>query len=223
MQLIDLTRSHSPLVSPDRLVRETTSRLHDLPSSEPLNAFISSLRHLDFKLAVCVLYLAHYSRDGNSQGFLGETPHKMRFSGGRVGSSSTSRDASSQQIAAPYPPPQTNRLESALLFSPDIEESIEPQSPTQHSSPSSPSHVPLRSRQVALAALKHAIIKLGLIGAASGLGIRLSCDEAAFAASASVLENQMFKEEDEVTAASAVIKDAQRAASCILHMAKLNS
>ena len=144
----------------------------------------------------------------------------MRLSDGRVVSSSTSKNASNQQIAAPYPPPQTGRLESALLLSPDIEESLEPQSPTQHSSPSSPSQVRLRSQQVAIAALKHAIIKLGLIKAASGLGIEISCDGAAFAASASVLENQMFKEEGEATAASAVIKDAAWAASCILHEAK---
>lgn len=221
MKLIDLTRSHSPLISPDRLVRETTSRLHDLPSSEPLTAFISSLRQLDFKLAVCVLYLAHYSRNGHSQGFLGGTPHKTRISVGRVAGSSTSKDASNSQIAAPYPSPQTDRLESALLLSPDIEESIEPQSPTQHYSPSSPqSYARLRSRQVAIAAMNHAIIKLGLIGAASGLGIRISWDEGVFAASASVLENQMFQAEDEIAAASAVIKDAEWAASCILDMAK---
>ena len=221
MQLIALTRSHSPLISPDRLVRETTSRLHDLPSYEPLTAFISSLRHLDFKLAVCVLYLAQYSRDGQSQGFLGGTPYKMRSSGGRVVSSSASKDAGNQQIATPYPPPQTDSLQSALLLFPDIEESVEPQSPTQYFSPSSPSsRVRLRSQQVAIAALKHAIIKLGLIKAASGLGIGITCDEAAFAASASVLENPMFKEEGEVTAASAVIKDAERAASCMLRKAK---
>jgi hypothetical protein len=221
MQLIDLTRSHSPLISPDRLVRETTSRLHDLPSSEPLMAFISSLRQLDFKLAVCVLYLVHYSPNGHSQGFAGGTSSKVRISGGRTGNSFTSKDASNPQSAAPYPPPQSDRLESALLLPPDIEESIEPQSPTQNSSPSSPlSPVRLRSRRVAIAALKHAMIKLGLIGAASGLGIRISWDEGAFAASASVLENQMFKADDEVAAASALIKDAEWAAACILHVAK---
>jgi hypothetical protein len=64
------------------------------------------------------------------------------------------------------------------------------------------------------------MIKLGLIGAASGLGIRISWDEGTFAASASVLENQMFKAEDEVAAASALIKDAEWAAACILHVAK---
>ena len=68
--------------------------------------------------------------------------------------------------------------------------------------------------------MNHAIIKLGLIGAASGLGIRISWDEGVFAASASVLENQMFQAEDEIAAASAVIKDAEWAASCILDMAK---
>jgi len=221
MQLIDLTRPHSPLISPDRLVRETTSRLHDLPSSEPLTAFISSLRQLDFKLAVCVLYLAHYSRNGHSQGFAGGAPSKIQISGGRAGSSSTSKDANKPQGAGPYPPPQTDRLESALLLPPDIEESVEPQSPTQHSSPSSSlSPVQLRSRRVAIAALKHSMIKLGLIGAASGLGIRICWDEGAFTASASVLENQMFKADDEVAAAAALIKDAEWAAACILHVAK---
>lgn len=219
--MIDLTRSQSPRISPDLLVRETTSRLHDLPSSEPLNAFISSLRQLDFKLAVCVLYLAHYSRNGHSQGFAGGTPSKARFSGGHAGSSSTSKGASNPQSAAPYPPPQTDRLESVLLLPPDVEESIELRSPTQDSSPSSPlSPVQLRSRQVAVAALKHAIIKLGLIGAASGLGIRISWDEGVFAASASVLENEMFKGEAEVATASAFIKDVEWAAACILHVAK---
>jgi len=190
MQLIDLARPHSPLISPGRLVRETTSRLHDLPSSKPLTAFISSLRQLDFKLAVCVLYLAHYSRNGHSQGFAGGAPSKIRMSGGRTGSSSTSKDASKPQSAAPYPPPQTDRLESALVLPPDIEESVETQPPMQHSSPSSPlSPVQLHSRPVAIAALKHAMTKLGLIGAASGLGIGVSWGEGTFAASTSVLEN----------------------------------
>jgi len=221
MQLIDRTRPHSPLISPDRLVRETTSRLHDLPSSEPLTAFISSLRQLDFKLAVCVLYLAHYSRNGHSQGFAGGAPSKIQIAGGHAGSSSTSKDASKLQGVAPHPRPQADRLESALLLPPDMEESIEPQSPTQHSSPSSPPlPVQLRSWRVAIAALKHGTIKLGLIGAASDLGIRICWDEGAFAASASVLEDQMFKADDEVTAAAALIKDAEWAAACILHIAK---
>jgi hypothetical protein len=216
MQLIDLTRSHGPPISPDRLVRETTSRLHDLPNSESLNSFISSLRQLDFKLAVCALYLAHYSRDGHSQGFPGGTPSKMRISGGHTISSSTSKD-----IAGPYPPPQSDRLESALLLPPDTEGSVELQSPTYHSSPFSPlSPVQLRSLQVAMVASKHAIVKLGLIGAASGLGIRISWDGKAFAASASVLENQVPEAEDDVAAARAGIKDAEWVASCILHMTK---
>jgi len=217
MQLIDLTRPHVPLISPDRLVRETTSRLHDLSTPEPLTAFTSSLRQLDFKLAVCALYLAHYSRDGHSQGFPGGTPSKVRFSGGHAVSSS--KDPSNPQRAGPYPPPQPDSLESALLLPPDIEGSVEPQSPIQHSSPCSPlSPIQLLSSQVAVAALKHAIIKLVLIGAASGLGVRISWDGRAFAASASVLG--MFEAEDEVAAARSGIKDAEWAAACTLHIAK---
>ena len=221
LQLIDLTRSQVPLISPDRLVRETTSRLHDLPSSEPLATFISSFRQLDFELAVCALYLAHYSCNGLSQGFPGGMPSKMRVSSGRDISGSTSKVASNPQHAGPYPPPQTDRLESALLLPPEIEGTVEPQSPTQSSSPFSPlAPVQLRPSQVAMVALKHATIKLGLIGAASGLGIRVSWDERAFAASASVLGNQLFKGEDEVAAAKAGIKDAEWAAGCILRMTK---
>jgi hypothetical protein len=221
LQLIDLTRSHVSLICPDRLVRETTSRLHDLPSSESLSAFISSLRRLDFKLAVCALYLAHYSYDDYSQGLSGGTPCKARFYGGRVITSSMSKDASSSRGAGPYPMPPIDSLESALLLPPDIEGSVEPQSLTQNSSPFSPlSPVQLRSSQVAMAALQHAIIKLGLIGAASSLGIRIRWDGREFASSASVLENQLFNEEDEVAAATAGIKDAEFAATCILQMFK---
>ena len=217
-QLINLTRSPVPLVSPDRLVRETSSRLHDLPSSEPLAAFLSSLQQLDFKLAVCALYLAHYSHNGLSQGSPGGTPSKMRVSDSPPMSGFTSKVTSNPQDARPYPPPQTNKLEASLLLPPDIEGGIEPQSPTQGSSPFSPlSPVQLRSSQIAEAALKHAITKLGLIGAASGLGIRISWDGRAFAASASVLGHQLFKE-DEVAAARAGIKDAESAAACILQM-----
>src|SRR5260221_11015806 len=119
LQLIDLTLSHSPLISPDRLVRETTSRLHDLPSYEPLSAFISSLRSLDFKLTVCALYLAQHSRDGLSQVFPGGTPSKTRiFVGSAV---RMSKDASSPRRAEPYPHPQTDSLESALLLTPEID------------------------------------------------------------------------------------------------------
>ena len=144
-----------------------------------------------------------------------------RISGGRVVSSSTSKDGSNPRSAVPYPLPQADSLENALLLPPDIEGGVEPQSPTQHSSPLSPlSPVQLCPSQVAMAALKHAIIKLGLIGAVSGLGIRISWDGRAFAASSSVLGNQLLKAEDEVVAARAGIKDAEEAAACILQMVK---
>jgi hypothetical protein len=73
---------------------------------------------------------------------------------------------------------------------------------------------------VAEAALKHAIIKLGLIGAANGLGIRISWDRRAFATSASVLRNQPFQVEDELAAARAGIEEVESAAVCILQMFK---
>ena len=221
LQLVNLTRSPVPLVSPDRLVRETSSRLHDLPSSKPLVAFLSSLRQLDFKLAVCALYLAHYSQNGLSQGFPGGTSSEMRGSDSSDKSGLTSKGTSKPQDAGPYPLPQTNKLEAALQLPPDIEGGIDPQSPTQNLSSFSPlSPVQLPSSQVAEAALKHAITKLGLIGAASGLGIRISWDGRAFAASASVLGNQLFQIEDQVAAARAGIMDAESAAIRILQMVK---
>lgn len=145
----------------------------------------------------------------------------MRVSDSPAISGFTSKVTSNSQDAKPYPPPQTNRLEAALLLPPDVEGGIEPQSPTQNSSPFSPlSPVQPGSSQAAEAALKHAVIKLGLIGAASGLGIRISWDGRAFAASASVLENQLFQGESEVAAARAGIADAESAALCILRMVK---
>lgn len=192
-----------------------------MPSSNPLAALLSSLRQLDFKLAVCHLYLAHYSRNGLSQGFPGGTSSKMRVSDNPAISGFTSKVTSNSHDVRPYPPPQTNRLEAALLLPPDVEGGIEPQSPTQNSSPFSPlSPVQAGSSQAAEAALKHAVIKLGLIGATSGLGIRISWDGRAFAASASVLENQLFQGESEVAAARAGIADAESAALCILRMVK---
>ena len=70
-----------------------------------------------------------------------------------------------------------------------------------------------------MAALKHAIIKLGLIGAASSLGIRISWDGSAFDASASVLGNQLCQA-DEVAAARTGIKNMELSAACILNMVK---
>jgi hypothetical protein len=94
--LIDLTRSHVLL---DRLLRETTSRLHDLSISNPLPSVLLSQRL--------------------SQGFPGRTIFGVHVSGagGRAISCPFSNNTSNPRRDGPYPPPELESLESCLMIS----------------------------------------------------------------------------------------------------------